>query len=166
MTEVATKSRKKQRWKIPVLNRAHWGVLNIIKANNLLSRALSKHLSEFGLTISQHTVLAFLKANTERGLALNVLSQLLSLSSPNITNVVDRLEGKGLVVRTSHRRDRRVKIIRLTPKGKELEKRVFDVHGQRIESMLEHLDEKELEELILLLRKLRHSLKESGWLSP
>ena len=149
-----------------MLNRAHWGVLNIIKANNLLSRALSKHLSEFGLTISQHTVLAFLKANTERGLALNVLSQLLSLSSPNITNVVDRLEGKGLVVRTSHRRDRRVKIIRLTPKGKELEKRVFDVHGQRIESMLEHLDEKELEELILLLRKLRHSLKESGWLSP
>ena len=163
---MATKSKEKQLWKTPVINTAHLGVLNLFKANNLLSRALSKHLSEFGLTISQHTVLAFLTANAEKGLALNVLGQLLSLSSPNITNVVDRLEGKELVVRTGQRHDRRVKIIRLTPKGEELERRVFDVHGQRIESMLEQLDKKELEELILLLRKLRHSLKESAWLSP
>ncbi|MDA2935199.1 MarR family transcriptional regulator [Acidobacteria bacterium AH-259-D05] len=160
------KSKEKKQWKIPALNSAHLAALNVFKTNNLLSRAMSKHLSEFELTISQHSVLASLKANGKEGLALNVLGELLSLSSPNMTNVVDRLEEKGLVVRTDHRRDRRVKIIRLTRKGEELEERVFDVHGQRIESMLDHLKEKDLEDIIRLLRKLRQGLEESGWLSP
>ena len=159
-----TKSKEKKQWKIPVLNTAHLLALNIFKTNNLLSRAMSKHLSEFELTISQHSVLACLKANAKEGLALNALGELLSLSSPNITNVVDRLEEKGLVVRTDHGSDRRVKIIRLTPKGEELEGRVFDVHGQRIESMLDHLRGQDLEEVIGLLRKLRQGLEESGWL--
>lgn len=160
---MAIKSKRKQRRKIPVLNSAHLAALNLFKSDNLLSRAMAKHLSEFDLTITQFSVLAFLSANSKKGLALNELGEFLSLSSPNITNVVDRLEEKGWVVRTDHGTDRRIKIIRLTPTGEDLERRIFDIHGQRIQSMLAELTEDELQQLITLLRKVRHSLEVTGW---
>ena len=153
--------------KLPVLNSAHLTALNLFKANNLLSRAITKHLSEFGLTISQHSVLAFLRANARQGLALSELGEMLSLSSPNITNVVDRLEEKGWVRRTEHGRDRRIKIVQLTDQGEALESRVFDLHGSRLQEMLGvRLSEDELRRLIHLLRLLRKGLEESRWLSP
>lgn len=158
-------ARQSSKFKLPIVNAPHLAALNIFATYNLLSRVMSKHLSEFNLTISQHSVLAFLKANAQKGLALNSIGELLSLSSPNITSVVDRLEEKGLVVRTDHDTDRRIKIIKLTPAGEELERRVFEVHGQRIEGMLHSLGKKDLEDLIRLLRKARHGLEESGWLN-
>lgn len=158
-----SRTRRKQEYKLPVVNTAHLAALNIFTSNNLLSRVMSKHLNQFDLTISQHSVLAFLKANSEKGLPLNAIGELLSLSSPNITSVVDRLQEKKLVVRTNHETDRRVKIIRLTRSGEELERRVFEVHGQRIGRMLGELDKKDLEALITILRKVRHSLEESEW---
>ena len=161
-----SKSIRSRERKLPVLNTAHLAALNLFRANNLLSRAITKHLSQFGLTISQHSVLALLRANGEQGLALSEVGELLSLSSPNITNVVDRLEEKGWVRRTLHGRDRRVKIIQLTEQGEELEGRVFELHGTRLEEMLgAHLNEKDQQELIRLLRLLRQSLEASEWLS-
>lgn len=155
----------KKKYRIPIVNTAHLAALNLIKTDNLLSRAVSKHLSEFGLTISQHGVLAFLQANIADGLALNVLGELLSLSSPNITSVVDRLEEKHLVVRTSHKTDRRKKIIKLTPEGDKLERRIMKIHGKRLREMMGDLEESELETLVQLLRKLRHQLEHSLWLN-
>ncbi len=161
-----SKSIRKRDRKLPVLNTAHLAALNLFKSNNLLSRAITKHLSEFGLTISQHSVMAFLSANGDKGLALSELGEILSLSSPNITNVVDRLEEKGWVRRTSHGSDRRVKIIQLTEQGEEVERRVFALHGTRLEEMMgAHLNKEDLEQLIRLLRLLRQSLEESRWLS-
>lgn len=163
---MSSKSIRKRQRKLPVLNSAHLAALNLFKANNLFSRAIAKHLSEFGLTISQHSVMAFLRANGEQGLALSELGEILSLSPANITNVVDRLEEKGWVRRTSHGSDRRVKIIQLTEQGEEVERRVFELHGSRLQEMLgAHLSEEDLQQLIRLLRLLRQSLEESQWLS-
>lgn len=159
-----SKSIRKRRHTLAVINAAHLTALNLFKANNLLSRAVAKHLSEFGLTISQHSVMAFLRSN-DKGLALTELSQLLSLSLPNITSVVDRLEEKGWVRRTDHPKDRRLRIVRLTPQGEALERRVYETHGTRLQEMLgERLDEKGLQELIRLLRLVRQGLEESDWL--
>ena len=163
---MASRSTRQRDRKVPVLNSAHLAALNLFKADNLLSRAMSKHLAQFDLTISQHSVLAFLRANSEHGLALIELGELLSLSSPNITNVVDRLEEKGWVKRTDHGRDRRVKIIRLTPEGERVESEVFDIHGVRIQEMLEVLSEDDIQSLIGLLRKLRQGLEQTRWLAP
>ena len=163
---MASRNKRNRDRKLPVLNRSHLAALNLFKTDNLLSRAMAKHLAEFGLTISQHSVLAFLRANQEHGLALIELGELLSLSSPNITNVVDRLEEKGWVKRTEHGSDRRVKIIRLTPQGEEVEARVFGIHGDRIKGMLGVLEEDEVEALIRLLRKLRSGLEQTEWLAP
>src|SRR5918994_5784897 len=48
------------------------------------------------------------------------LAKFLACDNSNVTGIVDRLEERGLVERRSADHDRRVKLIALTPQGKEL----------------------------------------------
>ncbi|GKT21151.1 MarR family transcriptional regulator [Acidovorax sp. SUPP3334] len=51
------------------------------------------------------------------GLSQRQLAQALSLSAPNLTLVVSRLQGRGLLVRERNPTDRRAQAIRLTEEG-------------------------------------------------
>src|SRR5919108_1253143 len=48
------------------------------------------------------------------------LAKFLACDNSNVTGIVDRLEERGLVERSSAEHDRRVKLIALTPDGSEL----------------------------------------------
>lgn len=58
-----------------------------------------------------------------------------------ITRLVDNLEKEGLIVRKSDSRDRRLKIIHLTSKGKELEDRVVSIVTESINIAKRGVDE-------------------------
>jgi DNA-binding MarR family transcriptional regulator len=53
-------------------------------------------------------------------LPMSRLADTLSCDASNVTGLVDRLESRGLVRRRSSPRDRRVKVIHLTPTGARL----------------------------------------------
>jgi DNA-binding MarR family transcriptional regulator len=62
-----------------------------------------------------------LKALAERGpIPMSELAGVLHCDSSNVTGIVDRLEDRGLVVRGSAPRDRRVKLLELTERGADL----------------------------------------------
>jgi DNA-binding MarR family transcriptional regulator len=48
------------------------------------------------------------------------LARALSVTPPNISTMVDRLEGKGLVAREASEQDRRAHVLHVTAKGAEL----------------------------------------------
>jgi DNA-binding MarR family transcriptional regulator len=48
------------------------------------------------------------------------LARALSVTPPNISTMVDRLEGKGLVARQASEQDRRAQVLHVTAKGAEL----------------------------------------------
>jgi DNA-binding MarR family transcriptional regulator len=54
------------------------------------------------------------------------LAESLHFDASNITDIVDRLEARGLVVRTVDPHDRRVRRIMRTPEGEELRRRALD----------------------------------------
>ena len=58
------------------------------------------------------------------GMTMRALANELSCDASNATGIVDRLEERGLIVRTVSPEDRRVKHVMLTPKGRALLKRV------------------------------------------
>jgi MarR family transcriptional regulator, organic hydroperoxide resistance regulator len=73
-------------------------------------------VQEFDLSPPQWFVLQELSEPTPMGR----LAQFLRCDNSNITGIVDRLEQRGLVARTAAERDRRVKLLVLTPAGKRL----------------------------------------------
>lgn len=76
-------------------------------------KILSKHL-----THSQYMLLMILM--DEGPQQMNSLAEFLRISTPAITNLVDKLEESGYARRTPHPTDRRVSIIGLTPDGERL----------------------------------------------
>lgn len=72
----------------------------------------------FGLRPVEYTVLTLIAENPGGSLAR--LARALAVTAPNITAMVDRLEGKGLVARTPSDEDRRSHVLNTTRKGAEL----------------------------------------------
>jgi DNA-binding MarR family transcriptional regulator len=72
----------------------------------------------FKLRPVEYTVLTLIAENP--GGSLVRLARALSVTPPNITTMVDRLETKGLVARRASEEDRRAHVLHVTPKGAEL----------------------------------------------
>jgi DNA-binding MarR family transcriptional regulator len=60
----------------------------------------------------------------DRPLAMSVLADALICDASNVTGIVDKLESRGLIVRQSAENDRRIKMLAVTPKGRELRERL------------------------------------------
>jgi len=74
--------------------------------------------AEFDLLPAQCHVLHLIEP--ERPLPMSRLAETLSCDASNVTGLVDRLESRGLVRRQPSSRDRRVKVLQLTPAGARL----------------------------------------------
>jgi MarR family transcriptional regulator, organic hydroperoxide resistance regulator len=74
--------------------------------------------AEFGLSPVQCHVLHLIEPG--RPLPMSRLAETLSCDASNVTGLVDRLESRGLVQRRPSPRDRRVKVLQLTPTGSRL----------------------------------------------
>ena len=76
----------------------------------------------FDLTPMQGHTLRSL--DPERPVAMSVLADLLICDASNVTGIVDKLESRGLIVRQSAENDRRIKMLAVTAKGRELRERL------------------------------------------
>lgn len=113
-----------------------------------LYRQAEKFLSPYELTPSQFDLLTVL---SEEGLIpLNRLSERLCCACSNVTGIVDRLERDSLVRRERSREDRRVILLGLTPKGKELLKSVPGraCCGIRLDHVLSKNEQSELRRIL------------------
>jgi MarR family 2-MHQ and catechol resistance regulon transcriptional repressor len=87
-------------------------------------------------------------------LSLGELADKLLVTGGNVTYVMDRLEGQGLVARYRSETDRRVVHARLTDEGKAMVASVFPEHARYIAHLCRHLEPQEQEQLRMLLKKL------------
>jgi DNA-binding MarR family transcriptional regulator len=77
------------------------------------------------------------------------------IPNPQMTYLIDQMVKAGLVARTINARDRRVKDIALSSKGKEIFRQCDEYLKDHVKQMLADLNEKELAELAESLTKLR-----------
>jgi MarR family transcriptional regulator, 2-MHQ and catechol-resistance regulon repressor len=87
-------------------------------------------------------------------LPVNTIGPKVWLTPGSISVAVDRLVKKGLVARKEHSRDRRVRQVELTPKGRALITRGFREHAAAMENVARPLSTKERLTLQHLLKKL------------
>jgi DNA-binding MarR family transcriptional regulator len=93
--------------------------LRLYQASNLMHKTGTKAVSRFGATTQQWAVLGALSRPAVRaqGLTVKELIAFLMVSRQNLTAVLDRLEGAGLVERVRAVGDGRLRHVRLTPEG-------------------------------------------------
>ena len=80
--------------------------------------------AELDLTPMQGHTLRSL--DPDRPVAMNMLADALICDASNVTGIVDKLESRGLIVRQSAENDRRIKMLAITPKGRELRDRLCE----------------------------------------
>lgn len=121
----------------------------IINAVDIYS---SKLRDKTGLNASQLSCLLVLEKTGP--LSLSKLSQHVYLSPSMITSIVDQLENKELVIRMRKSADRRVILIELTEKGKEVAQTAPPSFQEQLTSSLNNLKEEEKKTLFDSLNKL------------
>ena len=132
-----------------------------IKAAQAVGRINASMLRQSGLGESEFRVL---EALLHKGaMPVNVIGPKVELTCGSISTAVDRLHGRGLVTRTEDSVDRRVRLIDLTPIGRELIEKVFERHAADLEKVMRVLTGKERVQLEDLLRKVgRHAESVGG----
>ncbi len=115
----------------------------------------SEMLKPHGLSPTQYNALRILRGAKDEGRSCSEIAERMVNRDPDITRLVDRLEHRGLVVRSREGRDRRVITTRITRAGLELLEALDRPVEEFNRSMLSHLGEPQLRGLIKLLEAAR-----------
>lgn len=103
----------------------------ILKLLDRLRLVYADFAERHGLTKVQLIAL-FTISETEDEMAMSRFAQCLHCDASNVTGIVDRLAAQGLLIRSESARDRRVKTLALTPRGKQLIADLKEVLPQRL----------------------------------
>src|SRR2546421_381847 len=126
--------------------------LLMMKAMQAITRYALANLEETGLGLSDFAVL---EALLHKGpLPVNVIGPKVNLTPGSISVAVDRLVAKGLVSRVECSRDRRVRLVHLTPHGKRVIAPVFRAHAATMEKVFAGLSRDELRQFEQQLKRI------------
>ena len=126
--------------------------LVMMKAMRALTRYAAAGIEETGLGLSDFGVLEVL---LHKGpLPVNTIGPIVDLTPGSISIAVDRLFEKGLVSRVESTEDRRVRIVALTPRGKDLIVSAFRKHAGQMRRVFSELSTEELHVLEAALKKI------------
>jgi MarR family transcriptional regulator, 2-MHQ and catechol-resistance regulon repressor len=126
--------------------------LVMLKAMQALTRYAAAGIEETGLGDSDFRVLEVL---LHKGpLPVNTIGPIVHLTPGSISIAVDRLVAKGLVSRVESPDDRRVRIVALTPRGRDLIVPAFRKHSGEMKRVFSELSPEELRGLEAALKKV------------
>src|SRR5882672_188593 len=126
--------------------------LVLMKAYRTLERHARCSIEPLGLCSSDFAILELLLHRGPQ--PVSAIGRRVDLTSGAITSAVDRLESRGLVVRTSDPNDRRTRFVSLTPKGTARIREVFGHHKGAMDDAANGLTKADRETLISLIKKL------------
>jgi DNA-binding MarR family transcriptional regulator len=136
--------------------------LRLLTCSGLVERAVRRRLrEEFAATLPRFDLMAALD-RAPAGLTMGELSARLKVSNGNVTGVVERLVGEGLVERTPLPTDRRSYKVALTATGRAAFAAMAERHAGWIDRLLGDLSDGEIEQLMGLLARLRRTVESNS----
>jgi DNA-binding MarR family transcriptional regulator len=123
----------------------------ILKVADSLSQEAEQLFKSTGLTGAQYNVLRILRGAEPEGLLCRGIGERMISRDPDITRLLDRMEGHNLITRERQKEDRRVIKTRITSEGlkllKKLDRPVHELH----KGQFRHLAQSRLKQLTELL---------------
>ena len=131
---------------------------SLARTASLLVRELSQVYQRFGLTAASFNLLMLLKHGADpEAMTQQTIGKRLVVSPSDMTGLIDRLEKKGFVQRLPGK-DRRSKLLRITPKGAKLLDEVWPRHLEMVQRLVGSVGQREAPQLVLGLAQLRMSV--------
>jgi len=134
----------------------------LLRARDAVTAQFRDHVGAAGLTLQQWRVIRALAGGT--ALDTTTLAKRCVILAPSLTRILRHLGDAGLV-ETVPSRDRRQRVIRLTPAGETLFIDIWQVSQQKYAAIEDAFGKDELRDLVISLNRLRASLEtdqESG----
>ena len=125
-------------------------------AKHALAHASAAAFAQHGVHEGQQYVLRCLWRDD--GLSPGEIARRLGIATPTVTRAATRMEATGLLRREPHPSDRRLVRLRLTERGRELEKIIDEQTNQLTERALATLGAAERESLVRALHEIRRNL--------
>jgi DNA-binding MarR family transcriptional regulator len=116
----------------------------------------SERLVRQGISMTQLHVMNMLERHGE--MAMSRLAEMLDVSDSKATGLIDRIEERGFVERIRVPSDRRVVLVRLTDRGREVMEEVEMLREEMLEQMLGRLDEPNLMRVAAAMSDLREAI--------
>lgn len=110
-----------------------------------------------GLKASEIRMLVSIKQNNDKGWAATTvteISKILEVTSPTVTQMLNRLIAEGCAIRTADQTDRRITEITLTEKGDRLATKAIDRFHSIFKGIIDELGKEQSDQLILMLNQV------------
>jgi len=132
----------------------HEATLALLLAASQLREALDTACQGHGITRGQYNVLRILRGAHPRGYPRCDIAKRMLERSPDVTRLIDRLEGRGFIERLGSAEDRRLSIARITRKGLTLLERMHPQVSAVTERLASRLSAAEAAELTRLCERV------------
>ena len=147
--------REELKQKIPFASREEETLIAIMRTADLLQYRLQALFKRFDLTLTQYNVLRILRGAGPPGLSCREVGRRLINQVPDVTRLLDRMEGEQLVRRERQAEDRRIVRVTITPRGLKLAEKLHEPLAQLERAALGHISQGRLEMLCGLLEEAR-----------
>ena len=128
---------------------------SLYRAQVTVFRQMRDEFADDDVSLTEYDVLFNLYRQPGKRARIRDLTPQLLLSQPSVSRMIGRLEGRGLVDRSSDPTDARGTIVGLTDAGVEVFRRAGIAHSEWIVDRMSALDPAELHTLTELTSKLR-----------
>ncbi len=149
-------ARKQWQARWPEAATAMAAATSVMRAQQIVLRAVDSALKPFGLTFARFEALVLLSFTRSGQLPLGKMGERLMIHPTSVTNIVDRLVGDDLVERIPHPKDRRTILAKITPRGLSLTTEATKAVNA-IQFGVDGLSEIDQEMMIVLIGELRRS---------
>lgn len=138
------------------MNREAGGMIKQI--SEALERDCNNNMRKTGMTLSQFNILMPLGGHPEGAMTLKEIERMLHCAQSTAHGLVTRLEEKGLVTSSGDPQDKRIRVVRITDKGRGYCKAAkADMQDMDVK-LLEPLDRSEREKFLDFLSRIRDAL--------
>ena len=138
-------------------SREQQAVLGLLCTADAIKRSLAHVVEPHGITPQQYNVLRILRGAGSDGLPTLTIGERMVEQTPGVTRLIDRLERKGLVVRTPCPKDRRRVFCQITTKGLGLLEELDEPVNRWDVQTVSILPPSDVDSLIGLLDRVRAS---------
>lgn len=124
-----------------------------------IEKYINKNMKEYDLTFSQLRIVMFLYQSNITVYCLKELEKNFNVSQQTMAGLIKRLELKGFVRSFNELKDKRVKKVELTEKGKEIGEKIEQKRIETKNWIFSSLTNEEKELLYNLIEKIYNSIK-------
>lgn len=126
---------------------------------NLLKRNLEKSSTNLDISPGQGRILNYIKCQNDSDVYQKDIEEEFNIRSSSATQLLQKLEKKGMIVRVENKLDKRSKLIKITQAGSEASDEIFSYICRLEEDLIGGFSDEEIENFYATLEKMKVNLE-------